>query len=250
MNSSNVKVTITFSPNTQQMKSIEQWLKREYVKHNEGFYSNWNSIKISVTKNQVAVLLLEDKPIGFIVWDYSSDLTAIIEIINIKLDRKGSGFGKFLLEKLLAHFTEQGMYAIEVECISEDSEAFARRLGFTDFPEKLEKLYSGSGNKQLYKLLLPSLASGVTLDFQETIEVWDDEPFRAKHNGPTWIWFVRFKDGTRKLVEPIVHPAYYDWTIRWKINQDELFHEKVKRFAEGNFAFGKFVIIRDLPEPK
>ena len=82
----------------------------------------------------------------------------------------------------------------------------------------------------------------------ETIDIWNGEPYHIIDTPPKWTCHLEFKDGTRELSTPIIHPSHYDWRIRWRAGDTIIVDEKVKRFADEQIQFGKFVFIRILPE--
>lgn len=241
---------ICYEPALSQIDYIQEWLIDEYNRVGEGFYCNWKIIKKAFESKRIATINSNDGlPIGFAIWFFQTDKIVTIDIISILPNKRRTGCGKRLVWNLLAHFKKSGVVAVEVECISDQSESFARSFGFQEFPQNLERAFSGSGYQQFHKILEPSLSPFIDNSNGSIIELWDDEPHKIKDEPAKWIWTAHVKKGTRELLIPIIHPAYYDWRIKWSYNDNIYYDGKIKRF-ENKIHFGKFIIIRKLPAVK
>lgn len=238
---------VTFSPTDKQLSEIEKWLFAERQKTGDGFYCNWNIIKSSYDKNELATISLNNKTIGFATWRLTSDKTARIEIAEVKPIHRKKGIGKILTNHLLNFLTDKGVYVVDLQCSPYTSEPVWKRLGFVEFPDPPENYNFNSGeNKKLYKILTDNLETSSVHNSADTIEVWNNEPYRTNDNTPpTYHWNVEFIAGTRKLSKPIIHPAHYEWRLRWRINGKTIKDDKIKRFKT-EIDFGTFIIIDEL----
>lgn len=242
------KYQVSFSPADKQVKDIENWLIDESVETGEGFYCNWKVIEASSRKNELATISIKDKAIGFATWQLTTDKTARIEIVKIKSGYRKKGIGKKLITQLISFLKGIGVYVVDLECSPANSEYFWKRIGFLELPLSLNSIYfTNGGNKKLYRVLIEGLQKDSVLYADETFELWDDEPFRTNENTPpTFVWNVSLVAGTRILTKSIIHPAHYDWRLRWRCSGKTIKDDKVKRFNP-NIVFGPFVIIDALP---
>jgi len=238
---------VTFSPTDKQVSEIEKWLIAERQKTGEGFYCNWNIIKSSFGKNELATILLNNKTIGFATWGLTTNKTARIEIIEIKPTHRKKGIGKKLTTQLLNFLIDKDVCVVDLQCSPETSEPVWKRLGFVEFPDQPENYnFNSDDNKKLYTILKEHLQTSSVQSADETIELWNDEPYKTNENTPpTYIWNLEFIEGTRKLLKPIIHPGHYEWRLRWKINGKIITDDKVKRFKTV-IDFGTFIIIDQL----
>lgn len=235
---------VSFSPTDKQVEEIEKWLIAERKKTGDGFYCNWNIIKSSFDKNELATISLNNKTIGFATWRLTSDKTARIEISEVKPTYRKKGFGRKLITELLKFLKDKNICVVDLQCSPETSEPIWKRLGFVDFPDRPDKYnFNSDTNKKLYTILTEHLQTSSVQDTNETIELWNDEPYRTNENTPpTYIWNLEFIEGTRKLSKPIIHPGHYDWRLRWRINGKTIKDDKVKRFKT-EVDFETFIII-------
>lgn len=239
------KFQITFSPAEKQLREIEKWLITERKKIGEGFYCNWSNIEYSFEKLQMAVISIKNKSIGFATWEVTDFKCARIEIVEIKPIYRKKGIGRILTNSLFDFLRDKGVCAVELQCSPETSKPFWISMGFTEFPDSPEKYSSGS-NARLYLILKESFGLSSFLCHNETIELWNEEPFKTKKITPTNFWNLEFIEGTRKLLKPIIYPGHNQSRIRWKVEDKVVFDDKVKRFRP-EIAFGSFIIIKDLP---
>lgn len=237
---------VTFSPSDIQLADIEKWLIDEDIDTKGGFYCNWKIIKTSFTNNELATISLNNKTVGFVIWSITSDKTARIEIAEVKPSFRNIGIGKKLIDQLTVYFKEKNIYVVDLQCAPAESETIWKRLGFVEFPDQPENYkFNSDVNKKLYKILSDHLQQSSLLQNDETIELWNNEPYRTKELTPTYIWNLEFENGTRRLSKPIIQPASYEWRIRWTKNGLEIIDNKVKRFAK-EIDFGTFIIIEEL----
>jgi predicted GNAT family acetyltransferase len=239
---------VIFSPTNKQVDEIEKWLIAEKKETGNGFYCNWNIIESSFYKNELVTISYNNKTIGFATWRLTTDKTARIEIAEVKPTHRKKGFGKKLTNQLLNFLKDKGACVVDLQCAPETSEPIWKRLGFVEFPDPSKNYnFNYDGDKKLYMILSEHLPTSSVQRADETIELWNDEPYTTDENTPpTYLWNIDFIDGTRKLSKPIIHPAHYDWRLRWKINGKTIKDDKVKRFKT-EIYFGDFIIIDELP---
>lgn len=247
LNETDDSYQITFSPTDKQIGEIEKWLIAEKQKTGDGFYCNWNIIKSSFDNNELATISINNKTIGFATWRLTTGRTARIEIAEVKPTHRKKGVGKKLTEQLLKFLKDKGVCIVDLQCSPSVSEPIWKRLGFVEFPDPPKNYKFNSGdNKKLYKILSEHLQTSSVKFADETIELWNDEPYKADGNTPpTYLWNLEFIEGTRKLLKPIIYPAHYDWRLRWEVKGNTIKDDKIKRFKT-EIDFGTFIIIDEL----
>ncbi len=237
---------VTFSPKDKQLIEIEKWLLAEKRKTDTGFYCNWKSIKSSYNKNELATISFKNKAIGFATWQLTTDKTAKIEITEIKPSFRKKGIGRELITQLINFLKNKDVFVIELQCSPKNSEYFWKRLGFEEFPEPLENYnFNQDYNKPLYYILKEYLQTSSVKSEGETIELWNNEPHKAKDTIPSYIWNIKFIDGTRILSKPIIKPAHNEWRLRWRINGNTIKDGRIKYF-KSEIDFATFIIINEL----
>ena len=240
--------TVNFNPLQKEIVDIEKWLIEEDSHTGLGFYCNWNVIEFSVKRGELVSISYDNDNIGFATWRLTSDKTVRIEICEIKPTYRGQGFGRILINKLLDFLKNRGVFAVDLQCAPKNSEHFWKHIGFNEFPDPPENYEFTSGsNKYLYLILADYLPVSKELCTNETIELWNNEPWIKRDNTlPTYIWNLKFVENTRVLYKPIIHPAYYEWRLRWLLNGKTISDGKIKRFKQ-EIDYGMFIIIEDLP---
>lgn len=238
---------VSLSPTNKQVKEIEQWLRSEKEKTGGGFYCNWNIIKSSFDNNELVTISLNNRTIGFATWRRTTGKTARIEIAKVKHTHREKGIGKKLTGFVLDFLKDSGVCVVDLQCSPSDSEPFWKRLGFVEFPDPPENYNLNSDdNKELYLILTEHLQTSLTQLADETIELWNYQRYKKDDNTPpTYIWNVKLIERTRRLLRPIIHPAHYDWRLRWRIDGKIIYDGKVKRFKPG-IDFRKYIIIDEL----
>ena len=238
---------IFFLPTDKQVGEIEKWLIAESKKTGDGFYCNWTIIKSSFHKNELIVISFNNKTVGFATWRLTSEKTARIEIAEIKPKFRKKGIGKKLITELLIFLNDKNICVVDLQCSPENSAPIWKRLGFLDFSGPPEKYNFNPGdNKKLYTILTKHLQASTGQNIGETIELWDDEPYITDKNTlPKYVWNLEFIEGTRKLSNPIIHPAHHKWRICWKVNGKTVKDDKINRFVT-KIDFGTFIIIDEL----
>ncbi|HEV8513326.1 MAG TPA: GNAT family N-acetyltransferase [Cyclobacteriaceae bacterium] len=254
MNLSTKKIdplNVTFQPSKVKIREIERWLIKEEQDTGEGFYCNWKIITSAFKNESIATISENDRAVGFVCW-HESGLKATIDIAEIKPAMRGRGLGKILINQLLGCLKLRNIVVVDLQCAPPSSEPVWRQLGFETFPERTRSYNSSGSNVELYKSLVPSLATSTSgpKHKSEIIELWDGEPYQAIKNDPSWKWEIIFKPGTRGLVKPIIYPGCSDWRIRWSKNHKTYIDDKVKYFINENIYQYGFIIITTLPKPK
>ena len=232
-------IEITLSPTFAQLNEIKEWLQDESISTNDGFYSNWNLIKIFFDKNYFATVSFQNQTIGFITWRLTSQLTANIYILEIKPEFRKSGFGKILVEKVLDLMIKEGVYAVDLQAKPTSSASFWKKLGFVEVPKNIR--HWNFANEYFYKILAPKTQSSKCLNEDERIELWECEPNFINQKSPNKQWLIKL---------PIIHPVEQDWRISWIKGGKTLIDTKVKHFGNGESYFAPFLIIRVLPTIK
>ncbi len=235
---------ISFQPTKSQLDEIEKWLLEEERSLNEGFYCNWSIIRNLYQKKQMATVSFEKLTVGFVVWLYTSKFTAHIEMVEININYRNKGFGRKLITALLDKFKKDTIYAVDLQCAPAESESAWKHMGFSNFPDGSERW--NTGNRKMYKILVPSAATGKHNGSSEVIQLWNAEPILASDREPEWEWNVQFEKNTHVLVTPIIHPCLHDWRIRWKRHDKTLKDKKVKYFSHSTLVFDNFLIIKEL----
>lgn len=247
------KVRVSFRPTTKQLDEIKEWLFEEYNSTGDGFSVHWEQIYSSFRKKELATISRNKQIIGFVTWRYTSDFTSKIELAEMHPFFRKKGFGKVLITELFSLFVSKNILVVDLQCSPTNSEKVWKKLGFIEFP-------SNSGiwnrnNKELYKILIPVLPKlKKKNDAKETLELWYDEPHSLKEQESTCKWGLVFKENSRELLNPIVHPCYYKWRIRWQKNGQMIKDNSINYFTrDKNFAlmeidFARFLIITELPE--
>lgn len=235
------KIKFSTSPTKNKLTEIENWLIEEENFTGDGFYCNWEIICSSYEKENLLTISVKNQAIGFITWKINNKHVATIEITEIKPAHRGKGYGKRLISKLIQYLITHDVYVVQLKCAPLTSEPIWRHLGFIDFPE-----HSNKGNKELYKIIVPHLELQKNKFIDESIELWDQKPYSAKGLNSTWKWGITFKEGTRELKNPIIHPCHRDWRIRWSKGDKPIKDNKVKYFGEGKIEFYGFLIIKEL----
>ena len=238
---------IVFDPTERELQEVENWLKQEYEDTGEGFYCNWSIIKESLAQKELITISLDKHTVGFLVLG-CRELRATIDILEIRTDHRNKGLGKELVDAVFEHLRADNIYAVDVQCSPSSSEPFWRKLGFRDFPKDRNR--TNAGNTELFKVLVHCLKCSTKIPNlnREYLDLWNSEPGHTLNASPTWTWSLKFKKGSRELEKPIVHPSNRDWRVRWRMGDTVIKDDKVKYFDETEIDFGKFIVLRNLPE--
>lgn len=124
---------ILLRPMELHLNQTEAWLQTEYRNEGEGFYCNWNVITKAFKGREIAVALIEEKAVAFIIW-WRLKEEAGLSILSVKPNLRNHGIGRTLANRILSKFEKAGVKKVSIECQPFTSEPFWRRLGFVDDP--------------------------------------------------------------------------------------------------------------------
>jgi len=241
---------ISFLPTQADLDIIEEWLIAEDMqKPFSGFYCNWkNSILPACRENRIVIILVDDQPIGFQTW-LNYERTGIIQIAEIKPGFRKRGYGRILTEALLENLKAQNIVAVKLHCQPPEAEAAWKKLGFKRYPDV--EGFSGYNNfeqgRTLYRIL-PAYANPTKRELSgERIELWAVDSYLSEKHPSMWKWPVKFKNGSRTLIKPIITPSLHKWNISWRTDNVTLKENQVKNFLPDKIDFDTFLIIEELP---
>lgn len=221
---------------------IETWLNEEYIETGEGFFKNFDAIEYSFSQKRIAVLIIDNKPIGFVTWNLGYKFSTTIEILAIKPSCRDKNLGDYLVNEILAHFKQRGILVVDLQCSPYESMGFWKKMGFTHYPSHPD--FSDMVRyAQLYKLLLNDSDSVNKENSVEFIELYDD----LNHEVPIKKWSPSFKGNSRILVHPIIHPISLYWKVKWIHNGKVLKFDEPKYFPNDGYKYGTMLIITELP---
>lgn len=226
------------NPNEKHLNNIESWLTEEYNKTNSGFYPNWDMIPEAIAKKRLSVITKNDYAIGFVVYRIY-DLTAVIDIAEIKPIERKKGYAKKMIDETLEYFKLKGVLAVQLFCSPESSEPFWKRIGFLNFPE-----IPHQNRINMYKTLVETLKSSEEENKESTIKLWNCEPYQVKEKSANWIWNLTFSKDKETLTKPIIFPVYQDWQIELTQSNGNKISDKIKYCGIDFADYGSFMIIR------
>jgi GNAT superfamily N-acetyltransferase len=236
--------SISFTLTKQELDEIEKWLIEERDNTGDGFYCNWTIIENFYARKELAIISVNDHPVGFACWRKTSTFSGQINIFEIKPDFRGQGLGTYFTNKLLEYFVDKTMYALDVQCVPETSESFWRRFDFIDVPANIR--YWDRQTIHLFKILVPCEQEVTHLEQSNYIEMWDFEPYGTKNRESKWKWNFKVDD-QRKLSLPIIRPCEKDWRIKCVEGGKVIIDDKIKRFGNVEIDYGPYAIITELP---
>ncbi len=231
---------VNFQPNEKHFADIEKWLSAEWNETNQGFYSNWRMISEAFDKKKLIVITVNDYSVGFVVYKIY-ELTAVIDITEIKQSERKKGIAKKLINETLDLFKSKGVLVTELFCSPENSEPFWKRIGFLNFPKLPDE-----SQINMYKTLAETLQFSQENENETSIKLWNCEPYQAKNVEPKWIWNLSFLNDGKTLTKPIIFPADIDWQIALTKNGETVVSHKLKYCGFVEAVYGSFMIIREL----
>ena len=236
----NVEIVLktNINPNEKHLANIENWLMEEWNKTNSGFYSNWEMIPKAFAEKRLSVITKNDYAIGFVVYRIY-DLTAVIDIAEIKPTERKKGSAKKLIDKTLEFLKSKGVLAIQLFCSPENSEPFWKRIGFLNFPK-----IPHQNQINMYKTLVETLNISEEESTDSVIKLWNCEPYQVKEKTANWIWNLIFSKDKETLAKPIIFPVYRDWQIELTQSNGNRISEKIKYCGIDLADYGSFMIIR------
>ncbi|MDD2199670.1 MAG: GNAT family N-acetyltransferase [Bacteroidales bacterium] len=229
------------APTRFDLEKIKEWLIEEEQESNEGFYCNWNIIEKAFNNDELITLNLKEKTVGFLVWS-KGEIYAEIDIMEIKPDYRKQGIGKLFFEQISEFFKQKGFLVIKLFCSPRESEKFWKKMGFIKFPDRG---YSES-DLTYFKPLIKVQTIVENQETDDTVELWDVEPYQKNNNQPKWTWNINLDNGKLKL--PIIQPCNCNWNLRWSKKGEMIREDKVKYFdtTENRVEYSPFLYITNL----
>lgn len=232
------------NPSPKQLEKLQNWLKEEYEKEGEGFYSNWNIISKSYNKKRLFLGELNEQIIGFVVFS-DSETHISLDILNIKKEYQGKGCGKSFYNQVESMFSRTKL-AIEGFCSPAESEEFWKKMGFIELINTGYNQHLLSYYKPLVSVLYP-LKLNDRQDKYGQVRLWNCEPYQVQNTEPLWVWnFTREHDFNKV---PIISPCNCNWQIEITVNGESLKKDKVKYITEERYKYysSPFLYIKENP---
>lgn len=190
-----------------------------------GFRCNWDSVKLCWRNGnaKVYVLLVDGRAAGFLDG---------YDIMEIKPDLRGAGYGRLLGEFMLGLAVREGRSVLEIEIAPPTAEPFWTHMGFTTVPDRL-----GIGRGIYAYQILPrnfALSSGERVPF--SVEFFTEEERHSSTPKP-FSWFSglgeRLSDNQIQLPQRAYcfNPAvigHNDYFVRIEVGERQVHFEKVK----------------------
>jgi predicted GNAT family acetyltransferase len=231
---------LTTKPTEKHLREIQVWLKEELDNTDKGFYVNWDMIFKAFNEKRLSIITERNYAIGFVVYRIY-DLTAVIDIAEIKPAERKKGIGKKIIEETLEFFKSKKVLVVELFCSPESSESFWKKIDFLNFPE-----YYRSNKINMYKSLVETLKHSKELTSKNGIQLWDDKPNRTRDSKPNWTWELNFIENKKTLSKPIIFPAMNDWKVKLIINGEEIFEDELNYLESDKSDYGSFMIIEEI----
>lgn len=235
---------LNFQPTKKHLNDIEKWLEKEWNKTHEGFYCNWNIIEESFEKGNLNVVTENSSAVGFVVYRVY-DLTAVIDIVEIRASYRKNGLAKMLINGTLEFLKSNGVLAVELFCSPENSEPFWKKIGFKNFP-----LLPSESRINLYKTLVETTPISEKGKTKSKIKLWNCEPYQADKIEAKWIWDLDYISDNGTLDKPLIFPVAQDWQIQLLLNGEVMITDKVKYCGMDDGDYGSFMIIRNIRAEK
>lgn len=236
-------------PQVGMLEQITKWLKDERTTTGSGFYCNITVINQAFNDKEAFCVTLKNQAVAFCIFTKHRN-SARIEIAEVCPTLRGSGAGRFLVEKTLYNLAKQKVQVVDLQCEPRESESFWRHMGFYNIPDGVDENYYSPYNKPIVMYRPTCLVQQeVPFDTAENaIELFDCKQWECDGRQPKWSWPLVTFYGSNILRAPIVHPVNKDWHIRWKNKGRILKEDKVKYFCESDYTVGRYFILQKLPE--
>lgn len=235
------EMKLNVTPTRFDLEKIEEWLIEEERELNEGFYCNWKTIEKAFNNDELITLKLKEQPIGFLVWS-KGEIYAEIDILEIKPNHQQKGIGKAFFEQISDYFKQKGFLVIKLFCSPRESEKFWKKMGFIKFP------VTGYSESDLtyFKPLIRIQSTSENPKTDNTVELWDVEPYQKNNNQPKWTWNIELENDKLKL--PILQPCNCNWNLRWSKKGEVIRENKVKYFdiKKNRVEYSPFLYIESL----
>lgn len=100
---------------------------------NHGLYceSNWETILLRHKRDEIFVLMSNDKPVGFVTWKRYDDGVIYLQMIWIIPEYRGKKIGKMFQKLITQEFINQDAVALSLWCCSVQGATLAASSGFT-----------------------------------------------------------------------------------------------------------------------
>ncbi len=188
------------------------------------------------------------KVVGFVTW-LEGELTLRINIAEIRPSHRNKGLCKKLIHCLENRAFKQGIVALDLQCSPASSEVIWKKIGFKEFPKIPDGWEYHRGHKQLFKILVPTLAPSSEPSGEDTIEVWNQEPNRIRGDKrPTAIWNIPNLRSVSAFPKPIIIPGYSKWRIRYSKNNQTVYDGQLERFSKERLCEKDMIIIKQIPK--
>jgi GNAT superfamily N-acetyltransferase len=208
--------------------AVKAWEAEEYIDEvaaPRGFRCNWDSVKRTwkTYNDRVDILVVDGQAVGFL---------AGRDILEIRPDLRGKGYGRVLADHMVDVAREEGRSVVEIEIAPLTAVPFWQRMGFTVVPG-----HRGSGDRVRAYLILPKvfdLGDGERTPF--SIEFYTESERRGKDPRPFRSFSgmgERLSDGSVQLpkrafcFEPS-HRQHQDHFVRIELGGEEIHFDKVK----------------------
>lgn len=130
-------------------EALRRWEEKRYESDvpARGFRCNWDSAKRWWREGhtKMFILVADNEAVGFLVGT---------DILEIKPNRRGMGYGRVLAEHLVKNARDEGRSVIEIEIAPSSAKPFWQRMGFT----LMENRPSNGGGTFAYKILPKTFA--------------------------------------------------------------------------------------------
>lgn len=106
---------VNYHPNLSQLQNLENWLKEEQQRFNQGFYCNWQIIQDCYTKSRLILFSDDSNIVGFLAWSSYSNYVNI-DLMEIHPAYRGNGIGSTFYGIVERHFVAENKIAIKLFC--------------------------------------------------------------------------------------------------------------------------------------
>ena len=193
-----------------QLIDVKNWLIESHRVSYDGLYYEIENIENSFNLDQMSCLSFENETVGFATWRLQGRI-AFIDLFEIHPKFRNQGRARLFFEKLTSFFISCGIYVVDLKFISNDSEAFWKKMGFQRFKGNN---FPSVTLTSLYKVIVESQPLIEVAAADSYIEIWDNHYISASVS-PLTTYDLNFENGSSgKLVLPIVTACHYDWVMR------------------------------------
>lgn len=231
------------------LESILVWLKREYEKEGQSFWSNRGLIADAQRDGQlrVAIDTTTREPVAFLV--NNQPLWNEIYILAVEPTRRHAGLGTVLVRDFLETAKTNGSLGVWGECSPESSEPFWRKMGLAPIDSRFGRGIESRGIWRAMPFRGTNVLSPGSQRAELTIRLtsfeYSDPPIEefsttVARNGSNWFLEEHF---TRCVPDP-------DIVARIALDGYLLFEDKVKRITpvggERKYPFVRIRSVVDL----